>query len=1411
LIFAAGKVHIIQSGTVQTVKNISIPNGTCGSNTSIFSSISGSNTTFNKTGSGAITIHYVLLKDINATGGTFNALNSISLANTTGWNITAPVNSSGSYYWIGDSGSWSDLNHWSSSSNGPANQSCLPGPGNNVIFDNNSFHLANQTVNIDVSTAYCNSLICSGNLRSAYLAGNSDKCLQIFGSLTFNSNILFTFFGKTIFSSGNAGNTITMAGSQFQNQVTFSGSGAWTLQDAFVCNSTLNFFNGSLTTNNMPFTIDALNSAIPNNRTLILGNSLLTVTANSYSGFSIDFTNFNFDAGTSTICFNYNNGYCTPGILSYVSPNDIHFYNVTFTGTYCTGYILNYTGKQFFFNNVSFTGNAYVQGNNTYNGILLFSPGTTCKFVSGQTQTINGNLSANGSCEYNINLEGTTMGVPAIFKKTSGVVNASFFNIKYVNATGGATWNALNSDNVFSSTGWNTTPPPNNGNDLYFVGHTNNWRSPANWSYTSGGTSNAAGCIPGPSNNVIFDDNSFITHDTVNIDMTQASCKNMIWNTHFTPVLTGIYFNSIHIYGSLSISNPISIPFAGAVYFESTSSNNTIASGGSVFSGPVYFEGAGGTFTLSDSLSCLNKVYLNQGNLNFNNKNVRAAYFNSTTASVRTLNMGASHFTITACDPKAVYLNCVNLQVNANTSSFVFSDNTGGSNGFYIVSANQPVNFNDIIYSGIYSTGVVNNISTETINFHNLTFYGSGIINGSNTFNDVVFHKQGTINSSNNFHILTLTPGNNYILKDSTTQTIQSYFWTQGTCTSYIFLMSSSTGSRANIINSGQQVPGYNLHVRDINYSAPVFIAYNSVNLGNNSGISFQTLPAMSNLQSIVGPASVCKGSIAAYSIPSVAGAIYYHWSYPGGDTIISGQGDTLVHIQFDTVTTANISVAAWNGCSFNTPSVLTITVNPKPLAEAGPNQSICKGSSTTLTATGGDIYHWTTGSASSIINVSPVFTTTYTVTITNATTGCSAKDSVIIFVNYIFANAGNDQTMCSGSSVTLNATGGVSYSWSPAANVDDMTISNPEATPATTTIFTVTVTGSNGCSATDNVVVTVTPMPIANAGVDVQMCAGSNAVLQATGGTIYHWSNGGSAASVTVAPVRTTSYIVTAYNGVCASSDTVKVIVHPLPTASFTADVREGCGPLEVHFSCTTSPDVITYNWDFGDSSANSTDNFPAHIFNNSDRYDVTLTVTDSNGCQQVITVPQFIFVYPKPDAGFNWKLEHADGSHYIYNFMPATADNVTMWHWHFGDINSAYNTSDESNPKHDYKQAGTYTVTCWVQSAPGCADSLVKEITVEDVSDFFIPNTFTPNNDGLNDVFMPVFNHTDLENYSFTIFNRWGGIVFETNDVSNGWDGSFKGASKPAPEGVYVWIISFKGEKQIAVEKKGTVSLLR
>lgn len=330
-------------------------------------------------------------------------------------------------------------------------------------------------------------------------------------------------------------------------------------------------------------------------------------------------------------------------------------------------------------------------------------------------------------------------------------------------------------------------------------------------------------------------------------------------------------------------------------------------------------------------------------------------------------------------------------------------------------------------------------------------------------------------------------------------------------------------------------------------------------------------------------------------------GADTYSWTGGVTNGVAFTPGSTTTY-----TVTGTISAT---GCQ-NTGNA-TVTVNPLPIINAGLDQTVCEGVSTTLTGSGagvGGTYSWDNGVNNGISFTQPTGTVTYTVTGTDVN-GCINTDQVVITVNGPpVVDAGSDQIVCTGTSVTLSGNGATSYTW-------DNGISDGNAFIPAVGMLTYTVTGTdtNGCQDTDQVNVTVNPLPIVDAGTDQAVCDGTTVVLAANGANTYLWDNGVTD-GVGFIPSVTTTYTVTGtdLNG-CVNTDQVVVTVNPNPAPVITGPTEYCTGTFA---TLSTISAYTTYTWSTGDVTSTS----DVTVADNP----ITVTVTNTFGCTS--TSPSFI-----------------------------------------------------------------------------------------------------------------------------------------------------------------------------------------
>lgn len=267
----------------------------------------------------------------------------------------------------------------------------------------------------------------------------------------------------------------------------------------------------------------------------------------------------------------------------------------------------------------------------------------------------------------------------------------------------------------------------------------------------------------------------------------------------------------------------------------------------------------------------------------------------------------------------------------------------------------------------------------------------------------------------------------------------------------------------------------------------------------------------------------------------------------------------------------------------------------------------------------------------------------------------------------------------------------------------------------------------------------------------------------------------------------------------VCSpSSDTTTITVHPNPEIEIFSNPSNGCMPLTTVLTATSNPAAAIYNWNLGPTYT-STESSPTFTFQMPGNYDASITITDVNGCSTTQTYPDFISVYPAPQPDFN--VDPPIGFIEVGSLFQSTyTQTPTTWSWNFGDGSPVISGGDKQEVTYVYPVGGQFMVTHTVETQYGCIDSITKEYLV--IVEIIIPNIFTPNDDGTNDFFV-IDGIEVLENCVLKIFNRWGRLVYKSDNYKNDWDG------KGMAEGVYYYTFITPVESLSSFH--GTITLLR
>lgn len=431
-------------------------------------------------------------------------------------------------------------------------------------------------------------------------------------------------------------------------------------------------------------------------------------------------------------------------------------------------------------------------------------------------------------------------------------------------------------------------------------------------------------------------------------------------------------------------------------------------------------------------------------------------------------------------------------------------------------------------------------------------------------------------------------------------------------------------------------------------------IVTNGVQTGNGQVVISWVYNAPAQPTFITAPASACLNSTVTFTIANDPNATTFNWTVTGGLSIQSGAGSNSITVLCG-AGGGNVSVNAQNACETSASTTTALTATALPVATISGTTTICEGASTTLTATGGDTYSWSNGlGTADQVTVSPTTGATYSVTVTDIN-GCTATTSQAVTVNTNpTASISGASAVCEGTSATLTATGGTSYSWDNSlGNSDQVTV-----TPANTTTYSVTVTDANNCTATTQQTVTVNTLPVAAVSGNNSVCAGTSTTLTATGGNSYSWDNSlGNSDQVTVTPANTTTYSVTVTDANSCSN-----------TATYTVTVLE-------HTSSQFSQSICS-----GDS----------YLFNGiaqtaTGAYNDTLV--NANGCDSIITLNLTVNPLPQPTV--------TNAS----NVLSTQSYNSYQWLLNGAEINSATDQTFTATSN------GNYSVV--VTDVNGCSDT--------------------------------------------------------------------------------------------------------
>lgn len=562
-----------------------------------------------------------------------------------------------------------------------------------------------------------------------------------------------------------------------------------------------------------------------------------------------------------------------------------------------------------------------------------------------------------------------------------------------------------------------------------------------------------------------------------------------------------------------------------------------------------------------------------------------------------------------------------------------------------------------------------------------------------------------------------------------------------------------------------------------------------------------------------------CGGPNGSASVDNVSGGTSpYSYLWEDGQTGSTANGLTPGDY--------GVEITDDQGCTL-TDTITVANNSAQNVSVDSINDATCEGAcdgGAYISVSGGSTpysYQWNDPAGQTSQDATNLCAGTYKVVVTDAN-GC--EDSVQVTVgepSSVQISTAPDTTICVGGTATLSAnasggTPGYTYHWDNGLGSGQ----THSVSPGYDTTYTVYAEDANGCtSAPTTMMVDHHPELQVNTSPDDSICPGGSTQITANGsggigsGYSYNWSNGASGSSVSVSPGSSQDFIVTLEDA-CetpAVKDTITIELNPLPNVDIGGQNLNGCRPVDATLINETPDSLVGTDcvWDFGDGDQALGCDTVEHTYTDPGCHDVTLTVSSPEGCVDSTTRTNFVCVRPYPNADFTFEPEETSVQDPGIDFNNLTTGAIA-YEWDFAGLDS----SSKENPSYEFpdERAADHQVCLKAENSYGCRDSICKDVKVQGEFILYVPNAFTPDGDGVNDIFRPVVQGADRSDYTFYIYDRWGEVIFRTTDPTEGWDGSVKGSTSASKTDVYVWRLVTKNKYTgKGIERKGHVTVVR
>lgn len=577
------------------------------------------------------------------------------------------------------------------------------------------------------------------------------------------------------------------------------------------------------------------------------------------------------------------------------------------------------------------------------------------------------------------------------------------------------------------------------------------------------------------------------------------------------------------------------------------------------------------------------------------------------------------------------------------------------------------------------------------------------------------------------------------------------------------------------------------------------------------------TSPPPITLQSTVTPANCYQNNGSASVTPAGGMAAYsYSWSTTPpsfGSTlngVVPGDYEVLVTDARGCTSSLVVEVPNLPGVKFSG----TVT-----------KSALCKDScdgTATVTSIGGSApytYFWNTLPPQFQATANGLCAGTYKATVRD---GDGCWDTVSVKVTEpdpVIAASTDAPVICIGESATLTASaeggnGAYTYNWNYGSHYGQ----EYQVSPVSSNSYTVLVTDSNGCRSNIlTIPVTVRdPLSVSLLRGD-SICPGEVATVSAVinggdGNYQYLWMPGNhTTPQFQASPGETMSYTLTVKDG-CSTPqlvDSTAIVLLAVPEISFTADMRSGCKPLCVQFtnnSTVGSGNITSWNWSFTNGSQSDATN-PVMCFNEDGSCGVRVEAISNHGCKSAVVLDNYIEVHPDPVADFVLGPQPADILNPLIQFTDKSSGAVS-WNWTFNDAGvDSYST--DRDPAYAYSDTGNFCPVLKVTNEFGCISEKEDCLYINPEFAFYVPNAFSPNGDGYNETFTG--KGTLVSQFEMLIFDRWGNLIFQTDNLDKPWDGSANSGSQPAQEDVYIYKMKVWDQNRKVHNYQGSVTLVK